>query len=216
MPHIVGPDIYSKILSSKDEKTAKKGAILSGIFKLIFAIAIGVIAISAIILHPNLSKASLAIPTAVVGLSPILAGFVLAAFISVMISSADSCLLSAGTIISVDIVKNKSVKISRIGIFLIGVFALVLALYYSKLGGILDTLKLAYTIFTAGFTLPIIFGFYKEKTRVTSKGAFWSIVFGGAISLIWLFGTPDLYSEYAVLVGLLFSLIPLLIFRRYK
>ena len=210
MPHIVGPDIYSKLLSAKDEKTAKRGAIFSGVFKFIFAISIGIIAISAIVLYPDISKASLAIPTAVAGLSPIIAGVVLAAFVSVMLSSADSCLLSAGTIVSVDLVRNKNVNISRMGILGVGFGALVLALY---LGDILSTLQVAYTVFTAGLTLPIIFGFYKEKTRVTCKGAFWSLIFGGGVSLVWLNIVAKPYSEYAVLVGLLCSLIPLVFLR---
>lgn len=208
MPHIVGPDIYSKLLSAKNEKTARYGAMFSGVFKFIFAIAIGVIALSAVVLHPGLENVYLAIPTAVFGLSPLLAGIILAAFISVMLSSADSCLLSAGTILSIDIIHKKDVNISRVGILGVGVCALTLALY---LDNILSTLQLAYTIFTAGLTLPIIFGFYKEKTHVTSKGAFLSLVFGGSISLIWLNFAP--YGEYAVLVGLLVSIIPLLTFR---
>lgn len=208
MPHIVGPDIYSKLLSAKDEKTARYGALLSGVFKFIFAIAIGIIALSAVVLHPGLENAYLAIPTAVFGLHPLLAGIILAAFISVMLSSADTCLLSAGTIISVDIVRKKDIKISRAGILGVGICALILALY---LDNILSTLQLAYTIFTAGLTLPIIFGFYKEKTHATSKGAFWSLMFGGSVSLVWLNFAP--YGEYAVLVGLFVSVIPLLIFR---
>jgi SSS family solute:Na+ symporter len=212
MPHIVGPDIYSKLLSSKDEKNAKRGTIISGIFKLIFAIAIGIIALSTTVLFPNLEKASLAIPTAISNLPPLIGGLVLAAFISVMLSSADSCLLSAGTILSVDITRKKNIIISRIGILIVGIAALLLAVYYTQLGGILATLQLAYTVFTAGLTLPVIFGFYKEKTRVTSKGAFWSLILGGSISLVWLNFFP--YSEYAVLVGLFFSLIPLILFRR--
>lgn len=208
MPHIVGPDIYSKLLSAKNEKTARYGALFSGVFKFIFAIAIGVIALSAVVLHPGLENVYLAIPTAVFGLSPLLAGIILAAFISVMLSSADSCLLSAGTILSIDIIHKKDVNISRVGILGVGVCALILALY---LDNILSTLQLAYTIFTAGLTLPIIFGFYKEKTHVTSKGAFLSLVFGGSVSLIWLNFAP--YGEYAVLVGLLVSIIPLLTFR---
>ena len=211
MPHIVGPDIYSKLLSSKDEKTAKKGAILSGFFKLVFAIAIGVIAISALVLHPGLSNPYLAIPTAVFDLSPILAGIVLAGFLSVMLSSADSCLLSAGTILSVDIVRKKNVNLSRIGILCVGFGALILALY---LGDILKTLQLAYTVFTAGLTLPILFGFYKEKTRVTSTGALWSLILGGVISLLWLNFAP--HGDYAVLIGLLVSVVPLLVFREAK
>ena len=208
MPHIVGPDIYSKLLSAKDEKTAKKGAIFSGIFKLIFAIGIAIIALSALILHPGLSNPYLAIPTAVFNLSPIVSGIILAGFLSVMISSADSCLLSAGTILSVDIFKKNNINISRFGILIVGFGAFILAIF---LGDILKTLQLAYTVFTAGLTLPIIFGFYREKTRVTSRGAFWSLLIGGSISILWLYFSS--FGDYAVLVGLVFSLIPLLMFR---
>ena len=83
------------------------------------------------------------------------------------------------------------------------------------ISGILKTIQLAYTIFTAGLTLPVIFGFYKEKTRVTSKGAFWSLLLGGSVSLIWL-NIDFSYAQYAVLVGLAISLIPLLTFRDKK
>ncbi len=164
MPHIVGPDIYSKLLSAKDEKTARTGALFSGIFKLIFAVAIGVIAISAFVLVPGLTAAesSQALPLAITQLNPLLAGVILAAFVSVMLSSADSVLISAGTVLSVDIVRKKNILVSRIGLLIIGLLALVLALY---LDDIIDTLKLAYTVFTAGLTLPIIFGFYKQKTK---------------------------------------------------
>jgi len=213
MPHIVGPDIYSKLLSAKDEKTAKRGAIYSGVLKFVFAIAIGIIALSALVLHPGLENAYVAIPTAVFGLSPILAGVILAGFVSVMLSSADSCLLSAGTILSVDILRRKNINISRVGILVIGVCALILAL---RIGDILKTLQLAYTVFTAGLTLPIIFGFYKEKTHVTSKGALWSLILGGSVSLIWMYFAPTPYSEYAVLVGLMVSVIPLLLLRSKK
>lgn len=208
MPHIVGPDIYSKLLSARDQKTARYGAILSGIFKLIFAIAIAIIALSASVLYPGLENASLAIPTAVLSLSPLLAGVVLAAFTSVMLSSADSVLLSAGTILSIDIIRKKNIIVPRAGILIIGLSALFLSIY---LNDIIDTLKLAYTVFTAGLTLPIIFGFYKEKSRVSSKGALISLILGGSISLIWLY----LESPYinAVLVGLIASIIPLLVFR---
>ncbi len=208
MPHIIGPDIYSKLLSARDEKTAKKGAIFSGIFKLVFAIGIAIIAVSALILYPDISNPYLAIPTAVFNLSPIISGIILASFLSVMISSADSCLLSAGTILSVDIFKKNNINISRFGIFFVGFGAFILAVF---LGDILKTLQLAYTVFTSGLTLPILFGFYKQKTRVTSRGAFWSLIIGGTSSLIFLYFSA--FGDFAVLFGLIFSLIPLLIFR---
>jgi SSS family solute:Na+ symporter len=211
MPHIVGPDIYSKLLSAKDEKTAKKGAILSGFFKLIFAIGIVIIALSALIIYPDLSNPYLAIPMAVFNLPPLISGIILAGFLSVMISSADSCLLSAGTIISVDVFKKNDINISRLGILFIGFGAFILAVF---LGDILKTLQLAYTVFTAGLTLPIIFGFYRSKTHVSSKGAFWSLLIGGSVSLLWLYFSS--FGDYAVLVGLMFSIIPLIVFREGK
>jgi len=211
MPNIVGPDIYSKILSAKDEKTAKFATFFSGIFRIIFAISITLIALSAIILVPGLSQAEavFALPKAILTLGPVLAGIILAAFVSVMLSSADSVLISASTILSVDIFKKKNIKISRVGIICFGLVALVLAFYFND---IVQTLQLAYTIFTAGLTLPIIFGFYKQKTKVTSNGAFFSLLLGGSISLIWFF-LNNPYGIDAVIIGLIVSLLPLLILR---
>ena len=211
MPHIVGPDIYSKVLSAQDEKTAKYGAISAGVFKFVFAIAIGVIALAAVALVPGLPPGSsaLALPMAITRLHPVFAGVILAAFVSVMLSSADSVLLSAGTVLSVDITRKKTIFISRIGILAVGILALLLSLY---LLDIINTLKLAYTVFTAGLTLPIIFGFYKNKTNVTPTAALISLILGGSVSLIWLtLGNP--FAIDAVLIGLIVSLVPLLVLR---
>jgi SSS family solute:Na+ symporter len=214
MPHIVGPDIYSKLLSAKDEKTAKFATFLSGIFRIIFAISIALIALSAIILVPNLANAEavFALPKAILTLGPVLAGIILAAFVSVMLSSADSILISSGTILTVDIFKEKNINISRVGIICIGTVALVLAFYFND---IVQTLQLAYTVFTAGLTLPIIFGFYKEKTKVTARGALLSLILGGLISLIWFFMNNP-YGVDAVIIGLLVSIFPLVLLRESK
>jgi SSS family solute:Na+ symporter len=211
MPHIVGPDIYSKLLSAKNERTARHAAISSGILRLIFSASIAVIGLSAVVLIPGLplAESAQAMPLALMSLDPVIATLVLAAFVSVMLSSADSILLSAGTILSVDLSKKNTVTFSRLGILITGSVALLLALY---LQNIITTLKLAYTVFTAGLTLPIIFGFYKEKTKVTSTGALLGLLLGGTVSLLWLFLNNPLGVD-AVLIGLLASLLPLLIVR---
>lgn len=214
MPHIVGPDIYGKILSAKNEKTARNATILAASFKLIFAIAIALIALCATAIpsiQQQITTPALTIPLVLSTLPTVLAGLVFAAFLSVMISSADSCLLSAGTIFSVDLLKNNSIKTSQLGIILVGISALLLAIYHNLLGSILNTLELAYTVFTAGLTLPVITGLYKKQTKVTTKGATYSIILGGTISLITL-QIPSI-SSYAVLIGLIASLLPLLVFR---
>ncbi len=214
MPHVVGPDIYSKLLSAKDERTAARASMFSGALKLVFAAAIGIIAISALVMFPPGTDAALAenpnlaLPMAVATLDPLIAGIILAAFLSVILSSSDSCLLSAGTIISVDILRKDSVKVSRLGIAGVGIAALMLSLL---LNDVLQTLVLAYTVFTAGLTFPILFGFFKKRTQATSGGAFWSFVLGGSASLVWLWWMP--LEIDAILVGMIFSLLPLILFR---
>jgi SSS family solute:Na+ symporter len=42
----------------------------------------------------------------------------------------------------------------------------------------------AYTIFTCGLVVPVIAGFYKEKLKVTPRGALAALIGGGTIGLL--------------------------------
>jgi len=67
-------------------------------------------------------------------------------------------------------------------------------------------------VFTSGLTLPILFGFYKKKTRITSKGAMIGLICGGSISLLWFFMNNP-FTIDAVIIGMICSIAPLLICR---
>jgi SSS family solute:Na+ symporter len=71
--------------------------------------------------------------------------------------------------------------ISRLGIVVIGVVALLIAL---QLGGIISSLLLAYTIYTSGIVLPVLIGFHKDKFKVNSFGALAAIIGGGGTALV--------------------------------
>jgi SSS family solute:Na+ symporter len=71
-------------------------------------------------------------------------------------------------------------KVSRMAVFLIGSFALLLAI---SLPGIIKTLLIAYTVFTGGLLLPTVAGFYKEQLKLTSGGALCALVGGGITAL---------------------------------
>ena len=115
-------------------------------------------------------------------------GFVAAALLAAIMSSADTLLLTTSTILSHDIYghisprksEHRSLFISRMAVLLMGVLALIVAL---KLESIIDSLKLAYTIFTSGIVIPVIAGFYKEKLKINSAGAIAAIVGGGGTAL---------------------------------
>ena len=71
--------------------------------------------------------------------------------------------------------------IARLGIVFFGALSLLLALF---LGGVINALLFAYTVFTAGVIVPTLAGFYKNKLRLTWVGAIAAIIGGGAVGLI--------------------------------
>lgn len=210
LPHLVGPDIYAKILSARDEKVARQGALISGILRIIWGIAIAIIALGAVKLLPNLENPALVLPQLIVNtFNPYLSGILIATFIATMMSSADTILLTSSTVLSNDIffylLKNKNdLLIIRLLVFFIGVLGLLMALYFKD---IIKTLELAYTIFASGLIIPIIAGFYKEKLKVNENGALASMIGGGSISLLMKLNIINIFPQLnPVLIGMGISL----------
>ena len=130
----------------------------------------------------------------------------LAALLGAVMSSADTCLLTASTILSVDIVgrfkpslsQDKLLSLSRWGIVLLGICSLLVAL---ALKGVISSLLFAYTVYTCGVILPVLTGFYRDKLKVTSLGALAAIIGGGGMALV----SKIFEIKYLDLGGLLFS-----------
>jgi len=189
LTYVVGPDMYSRLFCAKDSKVARNSALWTALLIVPVALAITLIGMGASVLFPDVSP-GLAFPTVIKEiLPPILGGIVLAALLCAFMSSADTTLLTASTILTVDIVgqikpslsQRKILVLSRWGIVVLGVASLILALY---LGDIVTAILFAFTIYTGGLILPVIAGFYKNRLKVTSLGALAAIVGGGSAALI--------------------------------
>jgi SSS family solute:Na+ symporter len=187
--YVVGPDMYSRLFSAKGERTAQRSAILSALLFIPLAFAIILVGMSAKVLYPAISAEG-AFPKVITSvLSPGLSGLILAALVAALMSSADTCLLSQSVILTEDIVKRvhiglderKTVLLTRISLVGLGLMALGLALV---LEGVISSLLFAYTIFTCGLVVPVIAGFYKEKLRVTPRGALVALIGGGVVGLL--------------------------------
>ena len=189
LTYVVGPDMYSRMFSAKDGQVARKSAFWTAGLLVPLALGITVIGMAAAVLYPKIS-AEQAFPTVIKGvMPPVLVGIVLAALLSAVMSSAVTCLLSTSTILTVDVIhkikpsitEDKLLIISKWGIIVLGLIALVVALL---LKGIINSMMFAYTIFTAGLAPIVIAGFYKDKLKVTATGALAAIIGGGATGLI--------------------------------
>jgi len=187
--YVVGPDMYSRLFCAKGEKTAQQSALLSAFLFIPLAFAITFIGMSAKVLYPQIMPAQ-AFPQVISEvLSPGLSGLVIAAIIAALMSSADTCLLSQSVILTEDIIKRvhpalderKTVLLTRLSLIGLGLVALGLAL---TLKTVYESLLFAYTVFTCGLVVPVIAGFYKDKLKVTPRGALAALIGGGIIGLL--------------------------------
>ena len=191
--YIVGPDMYSRIFCARDAKTARESVLWAAALLVPFALGITLIGMGAAVLSPSIASDQ-AFPVVIRQVyPPLVSGIVLAALLSAVMSSAVTCLLSTSTILNVDIIKRinpqlnekQLVSFSRIGVVILGLGALILSLevYTHAANGIISTIMWAYTIFTTGVIVPIAFGFYKEKLKLTAAGAMAAVIGGGLAGL---------------------------------
>ena len=209
--YIVGPDIYSRLLSAQDPATAKRSTIIAALILIPLAFIITALGICAQALCPGISPEQ-ALPVLMIELlSPLEVGVLAAALLSALMSSADTTLLTSATIFTLDIYKRarpKSeeahlMKISRVSILLIGSLALIVSLYSP---GIIATLLAAYTLFAGGMIVPVIAGFFREQLGLTSEGALAALLGGG--------GTAVIFGQKYPLLGMAVSAVLLVVVSR--
>ncbi len=187
--YLVGPDIYSRLFSAQDPKAARRSSLLAAFILIPLAFGITSLGLCAQALFPGI-EAEQALPALMTQtLSPLGQGIVALALLSALMSSADTTLLTASSIFTLDLYKaarpgssrSGLMKASKLGTFLIGFLALLSAI---RMPEIIATLLSAYTVFAGGLIVPVLAGFYKDRLDLTSSGALVALVGGGGTALV--------------------------------
>jgi SSS family solute:Na+ symporter len=185
LPHLVGSDVYAKILSCRDERAARNAAWGAAASKVVFGVAVAALALCVRQTAPPLDFPEQALPRALLGFPPpLLASLALVALLAAMHSSADSVLLSAASVTVRDVLpsllnRRPGFRLARILVPIYGVFGLLVALRMRQL---VETLKLGYSLFTASMILPILFGFFR-RLWLPPADAIAAMVAGGTLAL---------------------------------
>ena len=181
--YTAGPDIFSRMFCAKDTATAKKGIAMAAATLIPIAFVIGFLAVYGVGLENAQGARITAIATQVLPapLIPLIA----LALLSVVLSSADTTLLSSSVILCGFLRKNmqgkkesRNLAKARLIIFLNGIVALLLALVFTD---IIGTLLLALAVYAGAFTVPILWGLLGLKAKPQFVAA--AIVVGGALAL---------------------------------
>ena len=176
--YTAGPDIFSRVFCAKDTATAKKGIAIAAGTLIPVAFVIGFLAVYGVSLENVQGARITAIANAV--LPPALLPLLALALLSVVLSSADTTLLSSSVILC-GLFQRKgdgNLAKARIVIFANGIVALLLALVFTD---IIGTLLLALAVYAGAFTVPILWGLFGLRSKPKFVAA--AIVAGGVLAL---------------------------------
>jgi solute:Na+ symporter, SSS family len=199
-----------RIVAARDERTARRAFLLTGvpIEWPLFAIGSTLIGMLAHMLMPGLTDAELATPMVIMELLPAgLAGLVIAAYIAAVMSTADSALIGPVAIFTNDIYRKRlrpeasnraMVRVARIATVVLGVLAIGIAWLVPN---VLDLILYAYTFGAAGLFFPMLGLLFWRGT--TASGAFWSMLAGGGSAVAWAvaeepYGFAASYSGWVI------------------
>ncbi len=187
--YLIGPDIYSRLFCAKSPESARRVLLVSAGALVPVAFAVVFLGMCARVLAPGTPPES-ALPSLLLRVAPAgLGGLVVAAFLAALMSSADTCLMTVSTMISADVVnplrggamdERSVLRLSRVVIVFTGVLSIAIAL---RVKGIVSSLLLAYTVYSAAFLVPVIMGFFSKRLRLTAGGAVASVLGSGALAL---------------------------------
>ncbi len=176
--YTAGPDIFSRMFCAKDTATAKKAVAMAAATLVPVAFVIGFLAVYGVGLE-NVQGARITSIASQVLPAPLIPLIALA-LLSVVLSSADTTLLSSSVIICRLFRLGEGGRISRarLVILLNGGVALLLALVFTD---IIGTLLLALAVYAGAFTVPILWGLLGLRAKPKCVAA--AIVAGGALAL---------------------------------
>ena len=186
-----GPEMVSRFSSAKDERTAQKAALLSAVLMALVAFLPVIIGLVGYADNPKLDNGqgtSALVATTAAYAPPLITGFLAAAIVAATMSSADSNLLCASTIVMNDIVRKffkPDLEERRIIFFtrLSNVLICVVATGVAMIGISLIPLNLfAFAIRSAGPFAAYALGLAMPKA--TRHAGQWSIVVG-TVAVVW-------------------------------
>lgn len=215
-------DVFQRMTSAKDEKTAVRGSVLGGVLYFFFAFVPMFLALSAMLIDPKIfgglveSNSQMVLPTLILQHTPIAAQiFFFGALLSAIMSTASATLLAPSVMFTENILKHFAMKhmsdhqmlrTMRIIVLTLGSIVLWSALHSDA--GIMKMVENAYKITLVGAFVPLAFGLYWK--RANTQGALISIALGLSSWLLMEIIQPDTYWP-PQLVGLLFSLAGMLV-----
>ena len=209
-------DVFQRITSAKNEKTAVRGAVLGGVLYFGFAFVPMFLVYAATLIDPKVfgdlieTDTQMVLPSLILLYTPLVAQvFFFGALLSAIMSTASATLLAPSVMFTENILKHfvfphmsDRQMLRTIRIIMLAFGCIVLAFALNSNASIFKMVENAYKITLVGAFVPLAFGLYWK--RANNQGAMLSIILG---LVSWLlmerFYSGDIWPPQ--LVGLLMS-----------
>ena len=224
-------DVFQRITSARDEKTAVRGSVLGGSIYFVFAFVPMFLAYAATLVDPamfgNLVKndSQLVLPTLILQHTPVFAQVIFfGALLSAIMSCSSATLLAPAVAFSENIVKGfypgmsdkRFLLVMRVSLVVFALAVLLIALN-SRLT-IFQMVESAYKVTLVTAFIPLVFGLYCK--RATTQGAYFAMTLGLSVWLscevfvkseVWLAQIVGFIAAFAGMIA--GSLLPQLVGR---
>ncbi|MCI9886881.1 sodium:solute symporter [Micrococcales bacterium 31B] len=209
---LIGQDIWQRVFTARTPEVARWGGLTAGVYCLAYGAAGALVGTAAKVLLPNVdAKDDVFAQVVELSLHPILAGLVLAAALSAVMSTSSGCLIASATVANKDVVSTifkrsagdaqAEVQKNRIYILVMGVAMLILA---CVLPDVISALTVAYNILVGGLLIAILGGLVWK--RGTLAGALASMAVGAVVTVVSMI-IMGLLANQPIYYGLLSSLV---------
>ena len=184
----ISPGLIGKVFAAENERAVKVGTAMNGLVQLIFAVIPVIIGMSAGACIPGLSRADLALPSAMKEMMPFFAAsLALAGIFAAEVSTADTVLYMLAGSLTNDLYKRfvnpkiddrKLLRLSRIVTVICGLVGVILAL---RLESIISALTIFYSLMSVSLSAPLVFGLFTK--RANNTGAIMSALLGAGLTV---------------------------------
>lgn len=209
-------DVFQRVMSAKDEQTARRGAVIGGASYIAFAFVPMFIVMSAVVVMGDSALAMAKddyqrlLPTFVLTKMPLVMQIVFfGALLSAIKSTSSATLLAPSTSFVENILKqlrpgmNDKQQLLAMRISIVVFAALVLAYAVAMKGtSIYELVSAAYQVTLVGAFVPLVMGLYWK--RATTQGAILSVALGVGV---WVLSFPQLAGFGAQFPGQLAGLV---------
>ena len=200
---VVAVELISRVLACRSPEVARTGATLGGACYLLIALIPVTLGLVGPFLVPDIADSEQIVPEiAQRHLPPVLYVLFVGALISAILTTVDSALLAAGTLLSHNLLlrlrpgasERTKVTIARASVATLGVIAYLLALRATHIS---DLVELASAFASAGIFVTLVFGLF---TRLGGELSAFAAMASGA--LVWFVGSHVFEIEAPYVAGL--------------